>query len=232
MSNAPLRLRPAGDRALLAEYGDDISPAVNALVRRAFAGLTQAAPDWLVEAAPAYRSLMITYHPELAGPAQVEEFLVGLARQTGAAGQGRRKVTEIPVCYGGELGPDLAFVAESHGIGQEEAIALHSAPEYLIYMLGFAPGFPFLGGLDPRLATPRLTSPRTFVPAGSVGIANSQTGIYSADSAGGWQIVGRTPLKLFDLAAEQPFLLTAGDYLRFKPISLAEHQALAAQGGR
>jgi inhibitor of KinA len=133
---------------------------------------------------------------------------------------------EIPVCYGGAFGPDLAVVAAQARLSLEEVIARHAAPNYLVHMIGFAPGFPYLGGLDARLATPRKAAPRPLVPAGSVGIAGGQTGIYSLPTPGGWQLIGRTPLRLFDPARSQPSLLRAGLRLRFVPISKAEFQRL------
>jgi inhibitor of KinA len=133
---------------------------------------------------------------------------------------------EIPVCYGGDFGPDLDLVASHAQLTPAEVIARHAAPEYLVYMVGFAPGFPYLGGLDAGLATPRRTQPRPLVPAGAVGIAGAQTGIYSLPTPGGWQLIGRTPRRLFDPGRNQPSLLQAGDRLRFVPISEAEFQQL------
>jgi KipI family sensor histidine kinase inhibitor len=137
---------------------------------------------------------------------------------------------EIPVCYGGDFGPDIEFVAQTHDLTVEEVIRIHSEPEYPIYMIGFTPGFPFLGGLPEKLHTPRLETPRTVVPAGSVGIANAQTGIYPIDSPGGWQLIGKTPLKLFDLQRSNPILLKAGDALKFKPITIYEYHRLKGEG--
>jgi len=128
------------------------------------------------------------------------------------------KVVRIPVVYGGEYGPDLESLAKLHDMTPEQVIEIHSGKDYLIYMLGFTPGFPYLGGMDPKIATPRLKTPRTKIPAGSVGIAGEQTGFYPLDSPGGWQLIGRTPLALFDPEREAPFLLSAGEYVRFCPI--------------
>ena len=139
------------------------------------------------------------------------------------------EVIEIPVYYGGTCGPDLAFVAEHAGVSEEDAIALHSRVEYPIYMIGFAPGFCYLGGLDERLITPRLETPRTMVEAGSVGIANAQTGMYPSASPGGWQLIGRTPLRLFAPEREKPFLYQPGDRIRFVPISEDEYRQIAAR---
>ena len=135
-------------------------------------------------------------------------------------------LVELPVLYGGFCGPDLSFVAQHAGMTEQQIIDIHSAADYLIYMLGFTPGFPYLGGMDARIAVPRLSSPRVKIPAGSVGIAGEQTGVYPIASPGGWQIIGRTPLKLFDPGREQPFLLSAGQTVRFVPIDEAEYRRL------
>ena len=157
--------------------------------------------------------------------------LQGLSDADGAdtaAGEGR--LVTIPVCYGGDFGPDLPFVAKHTGLTEAEVIALHTGREYRIYMLGFLPGFPYLGGLDERLFTPRLNTPRTAIPAGAVGIGGEQTGIYPIASPGGWQLIGRTPRKLFDPeSGALPY--TAGDRIKFEPITAAEFAALAAKEG-
>lgn len=131
-------------------------------------------------------------------------------------------MTEIPVCYGGELGPDLPEVAAAHGLSEEEVVEIHASADYLVYMLGFAPGFAYLGGLPKRIATPRRRTPRLSIPAGTVGIAGDQTGVYPIATPGGWQLIGRTPDPLFLPDAMPPALLRAGDIVRFRPISRAE----------
>jgi KipI family sensor histidine kinase inhibitor len=138
---------------------------------------------------------------------------------------------EVPVCYGGDLGPDLEEVARAVALPPEEVVARHAAPVYRVHLLGFTPGFPYLGGMDPRLSCPRLPTPRLRVVAGSVGIAGAQTGVYPVESPGGWRLVGRTPLALFDPSpgARRPFLLAPGDGLRFVPVDRARYDALAAE---
>jgi len=131
-------------------------------------------------------------------------------------------VTEVPTIYGNEYGPDLEFVAKHNGLTPEEVVQIHAGTAYLIYMLGFMPGFVYLGGMSPKIATPRLETPRIKIPGGSVGIAGSQTGIYPAESPGGWQLIGRTPLKLFDPYRQPPALLQAGNYVTFVSITPQE----------
>ena len=161
---------------------------------------------------------MVQYDPMLVSFGDLREAIseVGSKLKDGKAGAGR--LVEIPTLYGGEYGPDLEFVAEQAGLSVEEAVGLHSGVDYLVYMMGFTPGFPYLGGLPERLATPRLTTPRTVIPAGSVGIAESQTGVYPLASPGGWQLIGRTPLRLFDVERDPPSLISAGDRVRFVPL--------------
>jgi inhibitor of KinA len=229
MFNEP-RFRLAGDRGLLVEYGEGIAPEVNAKVQ-AMARLLEAEPPLgVVEVVPSYRSLLLVYEPLQVGPAELENALKTLAEKLGGVAAAKGKVVEIPVCYGGGHGPDIEFVAERAGLCVEEVIARHSSVEYPIYMIGFTPGFPFLGGLDERLHTPRLETPRFRVPGGSVGIANGQTGIYPVESPGGWRLIGRTPLTLFSPDRSEPFLYRVGDRIRFTPITPEEFVWLELDG--
>ncbi|MBS5100949.1 5-oxoprolinase subunit PxpB, partial [Veillonella sp.] len=139
-------------------------------------------------------------------------------------------IVEIPTVYGGEFGPDLGFVASYNHLSEAEVVSIHSGTDYLVYMLGFIPGFTYLGGMDPRIATPRLSSPRTLIPAGSVGIAGEQTGTYPSDSPGGWQIIGRTPVTMYDMSKEQAALLQAGDYVRYVSIDENEFHRVKSLG--
>lgn len=222
-------VRLVGDRGLLLEYGDSIEPQVNLRVRR-MAALLEARPiRGLVEAVPTYRSLLLMYDPMLTEPQWLIKSLEALEEEASRAQVPEPRRLEIPVCYGGEFGPDMEFVANYHGLSIEEVIRIHSDPWYQIYMMGFTPGFPFLGVLPEVLATPRLETPRLHVPAGSVGIAANQTGIYPISSPGGWRLIGRTPLRLFRPEQEQPFLYKTGDLIRFRPISEEEFHALARQ---
>lgn len=225
-------IRFLGETGLLVEYGDAIAPEINRKVRAMSIALDQDPPRGIVEVIPTYRSLLISYEPGVTTPQRLVDDLEALEDRLGSIEIPDPALVEIPVCYGGELGPDLDFVCEHTGLSQEEVIARHIRPSYQIYMIGFTPGFPFLGGMDESLTTPRLPNPRTLVPAGSVGIANNQTGMYSIGSPGGWRLIGRTPFTLFDHKREEPFLYRAGDLIKFKPIFLAEYQAMSAAGGR
>jgi KipI family sensor histidine kinase inhibitor len=215
-----------GDRGILVEYGDAINPEINRKVRAMGMALRERPLDGVVEVIPTYRSLLILYHPGQTDPGRLQGELLELEKELDRIRIPEPKIVEIPVCYGGELGPDIDFVAQTHGLTVDEVIRIHSEPLYQIYMIGFTPGFPFLGGLPDILATPRLETPRTRVPAGSVGIANNQTGVYPIESPGGWRLIGRTPLTLFDPQRKAPFLYEAGDLIQFKPISREEYDRI------
>ena len=230
-----IRLYPLGDAAVVLELGQAIAPATHRLLQALARLLDQSPLPGLREYVPAFTTLTVYYDPwelsqnsEVLPYEQVASYLQGLlpAAQAAAPDCAPGPLVEIPVCYGGECGPDLAAVARHTQLSTAEVIQLHSAADYLVYMVGFAPGFPYLGGLDARLATPRRAVPRPLVPAGAVGIAGLQTGIYSLPTPGGWQLIGRTPRRLFDAGRARPSLLQAGDRLRFVPISEAEFQRL------
>ena len=175
----------------------------------------------VVEWVPTYRSLMVCYDPSVISYRRLRLRLRGLMQKASRVSQAGRRIWEIPVCYGGVYGEDIGFVASNAGITTDEVVRLHAGKEYRIYMLGFLPGFAYLGGLDKRIHTPRLKIPRTKIPLGSVGIGGEQTGIYPLASPGGWQLIGRTPIKPYDPARSLPILFEAGDYLRFVPIDQA-----------
>lgn len=222
-----VRMLVAGEQGLIVEFGNAIDPAVNARVHRLARALAARGLEGVIETVPTYRSLLVLFDPLILPrerlDSEVEALLADPAVEE-APGVGGNTV-ELPVLYGGEFGPDLTFIARHTGLSTEEVIAIHSSSSYLVYMLGFTPGFPYLGGMSSRLATPRLSSPRGKVPTGSVGIAGSQTGVYPVESPGGWRLIGRTPLRLFDLEAEQPFLLAPGDVVRFRPVDEEEYWA-------
>ena len=231
---AHVRLFPLGDAAVVLEFGTSISPDTHRAIQAVRGYLAQHPFAGLRELVPAFTTLTLYYDPWLLsdnGRHQPYERMAKTIRQLlpealATAVASEAVLVEIPVCYGGAFGPDLEAVAQHTGMSSAEVIARHSAPDYLVHIIGFAPGFPYLGGLDARLATPRRAQPRPLVPAGAVGIAGAQTGIYSLPTPGGWQLIGRTPLRLFDPAWEQPSRLQAGQRLRFVPISEAEFQQL------
>lgn len=219
--------RLAGDTGLVVEFGEGIDPEVNAKVRAMAKALEQNRPDGVKEMIPTYRSLLFIYDPVVTNPDLLCNLIQLVENTLEKIEIQPWKVVEIPVCYAKKFGPDMENVQKTHGLTMEQVIHLHSKPEYLIYMVGFTPGFAFLGGLDEKLYTPRLATPRMHVPEGSVGIANNQTGMYPIASPGGWQLIGRTPLKLFAPDRANPFLYKAGDKIKFKPISEPEYDLLA-----
>ena len=209
-----MTIQPASDRSLLVSFGDEISIEAHHQVAR----LTHALEGQraVLNLHPAFASVLIDFDPRFHSHADIEA-LVRQRIQT-ATGEAREpRVVEIPVCYGGEFGPDLEDVARHAGLSPERVVELHAAADYLVYFVGFSTCFPYLGGLPPELSTPRLSAPRKHVPAGSVAIGGSQAGIYPLASPGGWRIVGRTPLALFDPHSSPPPLLRMGDRVRFVP---------------
>ena len=219
----------AGDSALNLEFAHAISPETSAKIRLAAENLTDDPIVGVTELVPTFCSLMVYYDPLTITFDELATRLRGKLRDVGEADLSVRKIVQIPVCYGGDFGPDLPAVAAHAGLDESEVVRLHSAHDYLIDMLGFLPGFAYLGGLDERLHTPRLAVPRTRIEPGSVGIGGAQTGIYPLASPGGWQIIGRTPLRPYDPDREEPILYAAGEYLRFTPISADEYATIEAQ---
>jgi KipI family sensor histidine kinase inhibitor len=211
-----------GDRGLLLEFGDEISLEVNEKVRRMALAIREAGIEGIIEAVPTYRSLLIIYNPLILSIEELKERLGGIEEGLQRTPFPEPKLIRIPVVYGGPYGSDLDDVARYHRITPEEVVRLHCSKPYLIYMIGFMPGFPYMGDLPEALVTPRLKTPRLSVPPGSVAIAQRQTGIYSMESPGGWQILGRTPVRLFDPEKESPVLLQMGDLVQFYPINEIE----------
>ncbi len=216
------RFLPGGDKSLCIEFGDEISPQISRQVRRMLLAIQKAKIAGITEVVPAYRSLLVYYNPLQISSEELRSRCEAIEQGAEDSELPRPTITEIPTVYGGEYGPDLEFVARYSGISAEEVIKIHSGATYLIYMLGFMPGFPYLGGMSPKIATPRLETPRSKVPGGSVALAGGETGIYTAESSGGWQLIGRTPLELFNPHKEPPTLLRAGDYLTFVSITPQE----------
>jgi len=218
------RILLCGDTGISVEFGDRIDPEINERVRSLFTRLKAKACPGILDLNPTYRSLFIQYDPYVCSFERLAQIVSESREPSDMLAVETPVVKEIPVCYGGEFGPDIEEVAAFHGLEVEEVIRLHWIPLYRVYMIGFTPGFAYLGGLDEKLHTPRKQEPRKKVAAGSIGIADQQTGIYPIDSPGGWQLIGRTPLRLFDPSNEVPFLLEAGDMVRFRPVTGEEFE--------
>jgi inhibitor of KinA len=226
---ADFRITVAGDSALNLTFADTISDETSSLIRLTADELDKHPIEGVTELVPTFCSLMVCYDPLVIGFDELSTRLTNKLSNVSVTYSPVRVVVEIPTCYGGEYGPDLPFVAEHAGLTEEEVIRIHSGRDYLIDMLGFLPGFAYLGGLDERIHTPRLEEPRTRIEAGSVGIGGGQTGVYPLPSPGGWQIIGRTPIRPYDPDREKPFLYEAGQYLRFVPISPEQYAAIEQQ---
>ncbi|MDA1296397.1 MAG: 5-oxoprolinase subunit PxpB [Chloroflexi bacterium] len=225
-SYEPPVILPSGDQAISVEFAAEISERVNGQVYALADALTASPPAWMNELVPAYRSLLVQYDAFQVDfdvvAAELRERVAAVYPATGARDHRQRTVYELPVAYGGENGPDLEAVASQARLSPEDVVRIHSGVNYRVYMIGFSPGFPYLGGMDERIACPRLATPRTRVPAGSVGIAESQTGVYPNASPGGWQLIGRTPVRLFDQSENPPSVLQPGHYVRFLPVDSDE----------
>ncbi len=226
-----MKLEPMGDTAVVATLGSGIDAATLQSVSGLARAIAAAGREGITDVVPAYATVTAFYDPARFGEAggdayaAVCEFLESCAAgKTAAAGPAARLV-EIPVCYGGELGPDLGAVAAHCGVGADEVVRLHSGADYLVHAIGFTPGFPYLGGLPDALRTPRRDTPRARVPAGSVAIGGSQTGVYPVESPGGWRIIGRTPVPLFRPRLQPAALLRPGDRVRFRPVTASEFAA-------
>lgn len=214
-----------GESGLVVELADKIDLTVNLAVH-AISNSIQSELSGVVETVvPTYRSLLVIFDPLQVSRDSLIEKIEAIHRTVAMndAPTTHAKTVVIPVLYGGDAGPDLDFVACHNKLTPEEVIDIHTSVSYRIYMMGFTPGFPYLGGMSERIAAPRLSSPRKEIPAGSVGIAGMQTGLYPQKSPGGWQLIGRTPLKVFDPTAAQPFLYRAGDLLRFDSVTEVEY---------
>ena len=211
-----------GDRGLLLEFGDEISHKVNERVRRMALAIQAEAIEGIIETVPTYRSLLTIYNPLTLPLDQLKKRLQKIEKGLQETPFPEPELTRIPAVYGGAYGPDLEGVAKHCGISTEEVIRLHCSKPYFIYMIGFMPGYPYMGELPEALIMPRLKTPRLLVPKGSVAIAQKQTGIYSMESPGGWQVIGRTPVELFDPEKTPPALLQMGDLVQFYPISEKE----------
>lgn len=224
-------ISPVGDRAISIDFGQVIDPKINRHIRQTIERIKELQLEGIIELVPTYCALLVEYDAMLYSYSDICN-IIEPTLEEGMTDTTNELVTvvEVPTVYGGEFGPDLSFVATHNHLSEDEVVSIHSGTDYLVYMLGFIPGFTYLGGMDPRIATPRLSSPRTLIPAGSVGIAGEQTGTYPSDSPGGWQIIGRTPVTMYDMSKEQAALLRAGDYVRYVPIDENEFHRIKSLG--
>ncbi len=224
-----MEFNPLGDQAVTVTLGTTIDEATHRRVRAAVARINAHRPRGVIDLVPAFVSIAVHYDPAaVRGESPHETIVAELEKILGGLSDDvlpPARVVEIPVCYGGELGPDLDDVARARGLSADDVVRIHAEGDYLVYMVGFIPGFAYLGGLSERIATPRRSSPRTAVPAGAVGIGGQQTGVYPMESPGGWNLIGRTPRRIFDITRDEPSLLAAGDRVRFRPITHAEFDA-------
>ncbi len=217
------RILPAGDCALVVEFGKEIDPKLNSQVQFLRKQLEILKLPYVIETVPTFCSLLIYYNPILVSFGKLKNKLNHIVKKQDLQQSGAGNIIEIPVCYDADYGPDMENLMMQKNMTRDEIIHLHTQPQYLIYMLGFLPGFAYLGGLHPSLHAKRLDNPRTVIPAGSVGIGGEQTGIYPLDSPGGWQLIGRTPVRPYDKNRSNPFLYQAGDSIKFVSVTQDEY---------
>lgn len=233
MAKATWRIAPQGDCCLMVEFGQRIDRETNLRARALAQYLVDHPLPGVLDVVPAFTTVAIHYRPEAyaeaEGPESPYDRLVARVEEVLKKGVERKapvsRDVEIPVCYGGEFGPDLEEIARTRKLAPDEVVAIHSQSPHVVYMLGFAPGFPYIAGLDERLAMPRRATPRLKIPLGTIAIAGSQSVVYSIETPGGWNLIGRTPLGVFTPEVDPPCLLRAGDAVRFVPISLDEYKA-------
>ena len=223
-----LTIVPAGDKALAIKVGETISPEINLAVRNLSVILENQQIPAVLDIVPTYCSILINYDPLISSLDELAIKIKDLGKNINDSTVGSPRTIEIPTVYGGAYGPELGYVAQFNGLTELQVIDIHSGTDYLVYAMGFTPGFTYLGGLSDKIVTPRLQTPRTEIPAGSVGIAEQQTGIYPIESPGGWQLIGRTPVNLFDPTKSPPVIVEPGDYIRFVPISSEEYERIAS----
>jgi inhibitor of KinA len=220
-------IRFAGDQAILVEFEPKVDLDTSAKIRALEEWLKRYLGKGIKEYIPGYCTLLVDYDPMILTYSEIEKIITNGLKQHSETITNPSRLLWIPVCYGGEFGPDLEDVAQHNGISSREVIKIHSEPNYFVHFTGFLPSFPFLGGMSKRIATPRMPTPRLIVPGGSVGIAGEQTGLYPIDSPGGWRLIGRVPAKLYDPRRSDPFIIHAGDWLKFYPITIEEYREIS-----
>ena len=229
---SPLTIRPLAESGVLVEFGEVIDPAITARVMALTAALDAAALPGVIDVVPSYTTLLISFDPLLVDPTTLSDTVRQLSISPAVSSNEPPRLVEIPARYGGSGGPDLDDVAAHTGLSAAEVIARHAGADYIVACMGFAPGFAFLAGLPPELATPRISNPRTRIPPGTVGIGGAQTGVYPLATPGGWRLIAHTPRRLFDLQRDEPFLLRPGDRVRFRPIDDQQYAQIDEQERR
>lgn len=218
-----------GDSALTVEFSNKMSQSVNRIIRFVSLSLDKSKTKGIIECVPTFCSLTVYYNPLKITAKKIEKTIETIIASYKEETAEKKHVFVLPVCYQGEFAPDIDFVCKHSALSRQEVINIHCGTDYLIYMLGFLPGFPYLGGLDKRIATPRLDTPRTIIPPGAVGIGGEQTGVYPLASPGGWRLIGRTPVKLYDPNRAEPILYSAGDYIRFRSVDVSEYNLILSE---
>jgi len=226
-----VKFLPCGDSAIVVEFGDRIDRGVSERVLRLSAHIQKSHLTGVVETVPTFRSLMVHYEPLRTSAAELTGAIEALLSHEGAL-DSRRHLWRVPVCYEGDFAPDLANVAERTGLAAQEVVARHAGTRYHVYMIGFLPGFPYMGDLPTELALPRRVDPRVRVPAGSVAIATTMTAVYPFESPGGWHLIGTTPIRLFDVGWTPPALFAPGDAVQFEPINQRAYTEIHAAVAR
>lgn len=222
-----IKFLTAGDCSFVIEFGNEISPEVNKKIRKTMEDLKKENIDGVIEMIPTYCSLLISYNPCKINSNDLKNRIKELLKNFSSDIEDDEvTLIEIPTLYNDDCGPDLEYVASYNKLSKEEVIKIHTATDYLVYMLGFMPGFTYLGGMSEKIATPRLESPRLQILPGSVGIAGKQTGMYPSLSPGGWRIIGRTPLKLYNSESDKPVFISSGDYVRYIAIDEKEYRKI------
>ncbi|MDR1018418.1 MAG: 5-oxoprolinase subunit PxpB [Lachnospiraceae bacterium] len=218
-----MKFLTSGDKSMVVEFGTVIDEKINNQVQELKEKLQMANISGIVSLLPTFRSLMITYNPKEITFAKIATEIKSLGEITGESFNNKKRILKIPCCYGARFGMDLRDMEDHTGLSRDEIISIHSSVDYKIYMLGFLPGFVYLGGLDKRIEMPRLSNPRLKIRPGSVGIAGDQTGVYPLASPGGWRLIGGTPVDFYNPDREDPILCKAGEYIRFVPISIGDY---------
>jgi inhibitor of KinA len=227
MTEFPTQILPSGDAAVLVRFGTQISESDNRKVMALRNKLEMTDIPGVIETIPAYASLLILYNPLILSFKTLYHQIGKMLKEKKEETVVKARTITLPVCYDPEFGPDLQEVSAQTGLSPDEIVKMHKATTYRVFMLGFTPGFPYLGETDERIACQRKSLPRQVVPEGSVGLAGRQTGIYPIESPGGWQIIGRTPLKIFKPDSKDVFLFRAGDLIRFEAISREEFETIS-----